>query len=810
MPGTEDSAFLKDVDDWRQQFAGILAQHHPQLSQHQVDDCAQRTIGDIIFLRLCEERRITIGVRLKDILRDSNVGSTFSRLIRKDAIDNDSVMAFDETLKDIIKKLYEPNGWYSISALSCKILGRIHEHFLEKIERTSSGQRSSAEEKSQTKKTNGVYYTPKYVVDYIVQNAVGGLLDGKTPEQVSKLRILDPACGCGAFLIGVYQKLLDWHLDWYHRNESITHSSHIYQRDSGEWCLNSSERKRILKNSIYGVDLDFRAVQITRWSLLLKALEGQDDESNKRLQPWPNGCVLPVAPNNIKCGNSLIGQNFSDRSQLDPLNDSQSQPPNAFDWGSEFPEVMYQGGFDAIIGNPPYRREIQNKRFLDGMNSTVFGRKYRTARMDFWYYFLHRGLELLKPEGVLSFITNAYWTASSGAEKLITELRDMARLDEIFYLNKLRVFTGVSGQHMILRITNVSDQASTTIKIAQSGSTRTAEPFVSGKAPVIEFNKTSDQLFRHGVIDLQPPAKQLLSKIDRGIPLSELGKIRQGIVENPPCINRKLNDKFDNTWQVGQGVFALCDQELASLNLPDNERQLIRDYYDLCDLDRYYIALKASRHLIYSTRKTCPAIDDYPIIREHLKQFERILECRRETRMGSNRWWHLHWPRDESLWLSPKIISLQMATRPSFVPTFEPVYVPFSVNVFVPRNTRCENVYYITAILNSRLIWKWLQHHAKRRGVGLEINGHVLARAPICEINFDRSNDRQRHARIVFLVQKTMSWNQRLRMTNSYNERTSIDRQINSIEQQIDSLICELYGLTNQEIRAVAAATRFE
>jgi hypothetical protein len=210
--------------------------------------------------------------------------------------------------------------------------------------------------------------------------------------------------------------------------------------------------------------------------------------------------------------------------------------------------------------------------------------------------------------------------------------------------------------------------------------------------------------------------------------------------------------------------------------------------------------------LIYSTRHTCPEVDAYPNIRAHLLRFRKIMEARRETRSGANSWWQLHWPRDESLWRSRKILSVQMGARPAFVSAERPVYVPFSVNVFVPFDQTEEHLHYITALLNSRLMWKWYRHHAKRRGVGLEINGNVLARTPVRTIDFSDPADKARHDRMVALVGRMLAAKQQLAAaTGTKQERHLYERKCAATDEQIDALVCELYGLTPRETASVEA-----
>ena len=194
-----------------------------------------------------------------------------------------------------------------------------------------------------------------YIVEYIVKNTVGEIIKDKTPNQVSNIKILDPACGSGSFLIEAYQYLLDWHLNYYLNNDPDKWKKgkepKIFEGKTG-LHLTLSERKSILKNNIFGVDIDKNAVEVTKLSLLLKVLEYEGLEVQQK--QLFNERVLPDLYNNIKCGNSLIGSDFYKEKDLSLFGNDEMQKVNVFDWDKAFPEIFKNGGFDCVIGNPPY------------------------------------------------------------------------------------------------------------------------------------------------------------------------------------------------------------------------------------------------------------------------------------------------------------------------------------------------------------------------------------------------------------------------------------------------------------------------
>ena len=366
-------------------------------------------------MRICEDRAIEEYGRLKALLQEDGVYARLMEIFREaDHRYNSGIFHFQEerdraeppdsltgtlvlddaTLKEIIQDLYFPDSPYVFSEIPAEILGQVYEQFLGKVIRLEEGHRAVVEDKPEVRKAGGVYYTPSYIVEYIVKNTVGRLLEGRTAAQAAEIRILDPACGSGSFLIGAYQFLLDWHLQWYRANlcplleksggaaspealrllpaaperradrrarriaaRAAQAALPVFKDSSGEWRLTTAERKRILQSSIYGVDIDSQAVEVTKLSLLLKVLEGESRESISSLLRYFKERALPDLGENIKCGNSLIGYDYYD--DHPNMSHEEARRINAFDWKTGFPEVFERGGFDAVIGNPPY---LENPR----------------------------------------------------------------------------------------------------------------------------------------------------------------------------------------------------------------------------------------------------------------------------------------------------------------------------------------------------------------------------------------------------------------------------------------------------------------
>ena len=466
---TVDDAFLTEIEDWRDLLAKNIALRNADLTTRELNFAVQRTIDRIVFLRICEDRGIEEYGRLQTQLNGTNVYKRLVQLFSQaDDRYNSGLFHFqrekerhedpdkltpnisidDKPLKDIINRLYYPESPYEFSVLSADILGQVYEQFLGKVIRLTAGHQAKVEEKPEVRKAGGVYYTPKYIVDYIVKNTVGKLVEDKKPKEVEKLKILDPACGSGSFLLGAYQYLLDWHLKWYINNEpdkwAKTKQPSIYQGPSPDpntpnWNLTTSEKKRILLNNIYGVDIDSQAVEVTKLSLLLKVLEGENNQTLANQLRMFHERALPDLGDNIKCGNSLVGPDFYQQQTM--LDDEDRYRVNVFDWEKEFPEIMKVGGFSNVIGNPPY---IRIQRIAHDEADYIY-RRYEspTSKIDLSLVFLEKGLQLLNRNGLAGFICTSQWLTTDYGKKLRHMLKD-GRLHAIVDFGSLPVFSSAS------------------------------------------------------------------------------------------------------------------------------------------------------------------------------------------------------------------------------------------------------------------------------------------------------------------------------------------------------------------------------
>jgi len=478
--GEVDAEFLKEIEGWRDTLARYIALRNPALSVHELNFAVQRTVDRIIFLRMCEDRGIEEYGRLLALTSGPHIYARLGDLYRQAEEKYDSgifdfqadtlsksLAVDDKVLKPILASLYYPQSPYEFSVLPPEVLGQVYEQFLGKVIRLTPAHRAKVEEKPEVKKAGGVYYTPTYIVDYIVRQTVGQLVVGKTPRQIAKIRIVDPACGSGSFLLGAYQCLLDYHRQWYEDHDPARYAKGkrpaVYQAPSpsppsqggagGGWRLTTAEKKRILLNNIHGVDIDRQAVEVTKLSLLLKVLEGESQETlGRQLALWRER-ALPNLGDNIKCGNSLIGPDYF-AAQLLP-DEEEMRRVNPFDWEAEFSEVMAAGGFDCVIGNPPYisfysRESIKPLRAVEKYLIRQFSDKVG-GRKNTFLMFLVQSVRLMSPNGYVAMIVPDTLTINDSYEatrRYLTSsnLSSVARLDfPVFFGPTVRTTIPILG-----------------------------------------------------------------------------------------------------------------------------------------------------------------------------------------------------------------------------------------------------------------------------------------------------------------------------------------------------------------------------
>ncbi len=429
---TLDREFLDDLSGWRLELAKDVAKHPKNrrvLNEHTLKECVQRILDRIVFLRVCEDRGIEETGTLLAILRlwqdhpGLSLYEQFNKLIdlRRSLYNGllfvqhecENLVVGDKILESIFKNINYPLSPYHFDEIGVEILGSIYERFLGQTIKLTAKQ-VRVEHKPEVRKAGGVYYTPQYIVNYIVDNTVGKLIVGKTPKQIEKLRVINIACGSGSFLLGALQKLIDYHEQYYTEHPKEIEEKHgvrdAYEDVQGRLVLSARKKKEILVNNIFGVDIDQQAVEVTQMSLYLKVLENENDATlNKPTMLALHEVLLPPLKNNVKCGNSLIGTDFLAQGEL--FDEESRRKVNPFDWEMEFGDIMKRGGFNCVIGNPPYGAELRK------IERGYLEQKFNLNTTDTSALMMRQAYELLKQNGRIGLIIPKPFIYASNWEK---------------------------------------------------------------------------------------------------------------------------------------------------------------------------------------------------------------------------------------------------------------------------------------------------------------------------------------------------------------------------------------------------------
>jgi hypothetical protein len=870
-----DEDFLITIEGWRLELARNLALRNPELTQRELNFAVQRIIDRIIFLRICEDRAIEDYGRLSALVNGNRVYPRLTRLFEDaDARYNSGLFHFkkepgrhetpdeltldldldDKLLRDILRGLYYPESPYQFSVISADILGQVYEQFLGKVIRLTEGHHAVVDDKPEVKKAGGVYYTPTYIVDYIVRQTVGKLVEGKTPKQVEKIRILDPACGSGSFLIGAYQFLLDWHLQFYLANSPVKWAKGgkpALVQAGKSWKLTIAERKRILLANIFGVDIDTQAVEVTKLSLLLKVLEGETGQTLQTIFRLFQERALPDLGDNIKCGNSLIGPDFYQQGELPLLTDDEKYRINVFDWHAEFPQIFrrrtaggelhdapppsdytmpgvplhgkystrkikvktappapveseWEGGFDAVIGNPPYVRQESLSDF-----KSYFEQHYEAfdGVADLYTYFMEKGVKLLRDGGLFSIIVSSSFLRATYGEPLRRTLKRHAAVVRIVDFGGLAVFANAKDTYVCVPLLAKGAKQSRVevSKVASLKNLKLVEHVAANRFAISHERLSAESWSLKSDAEAAVFAKMMRA----GKPLGEYVERRLFY-----GIKTGLNEAFEVT-AAQRTALTKSSPDSKALIKPFLGGQDIRRYC-IEDDRRFLIAIPCgwTREQMAKAKKGAADVSEraawnwfsseHPKLAGHLAPFMDALKKRQDQ---GDYWWELR-PCDYYQHLeAPKIIFPDICKGPRF-------YVDRS-GIYLANTAYCLGTddHYLLGFLNSRLFWFAISNISIPFGIRAgeyryRLIYQYMEKVPVRVINFSDKADKTAHDRMVKLVEQMLDLHKKPAGTRTPQEKTALERQITATDTQIDRLVYKLYGLTGAEIKLVRESTQ--
>jgi type I restriction-modification system DNA methylase subunit len=819
---TVDHEFLISLDNWRTYLATAISLKNRSLDEDEINFAVQQIIDRLIFLRIAEDR----GVEPYGLLREcithafsKKEGGAFRNLmevfrkadekynaglfdLKRDRV-TENLVIDHKVLKTIISEMYFPESPYEFSVIPVEIMGSAYEKFLGKQIKIDHAHRASIEEKPEIRKAGGVYYTPQYIVDYIVKNTVGKMIEGKSPGEISPLKIVDPACGSGSFLIGTYRYLLDYHRNYYTENGTKTGKKESPVTPDGE--LTSNEKKRILLNNIYGVDIDVNAVEVTKLSLLIKCMEGETQTTiEQQFKLWHDR-ILPTLDNNIKCGNSLVDEDFYDGViDFDPTQKS----VKPFNWQKAFPQVFtlrlpvepedvkilaarlrhvqkkadeiilklggkledpvdqYGNniGFDVVIGNPPYVRQESL-----GSLKKYYEKKYRVyhGMADLYSYFIERGFRLLSRKGLYGMIVANKWMRAAYGEPLRRFLQKQT-VEQIVDFGDLPVFEAATAYPCIL--------------IAHKGATENST-VESTSVKTLDFGQLDDYVLLNKLEIKQESMEDAGWNLAGEVENNLMRKIKNAGI----LLGKYVNGRIFYGIKTGLNEAFIIDHETKDQLISDdpNCQEIIKPLLTGKDVKRYIIP-ECNKYLIFSFKDI--SIDAYPSVKKHLDAFRQKLE----KRAGKQKWYELQsLPGKDAPYYAPKILYPDIAIKTQAVIDNQGFY---SVNTVYNIGVADK---YLLAILNSQLFHYYFSKITNSiRGGYLRFFSQYIEKFPVAQKN-------REYETICKLTDLITDLYAEIKTSKLPDKTEQLQNRIDHTNKRIDQLVYGLYGLSDEEIELV-------
>jgi len=795
---------------WRMELIEEITSRSP-LTPNEADILVNRLLNRLLFIRVCEDRGFGEQPNLESITCKSGssqdnrqlleqVRSSFRKYYERyntelfKLSEVDSFSFSEDTLIRIINGLHSPgfpSVKYDFSVIDADILGAMYEQYVRLRAAWQAPATISSDNVQQSflpalrttlvtgGKTSGIYYTPKYIVEHIVQQNVGHWFRSTPASIETAPSVLDMSCGSGSFLLAAYQRIVD--------------------RLSANNSLTIKEKHQLLTRCIFGVDRDPRAVEIARLNLWLIGL-------NSRVS-------LPDLSANILVGNSLLDpaiQGDSAALQLFFGTDWQQRKPIL--WKNAFPQQMAAGGFDIIVGNPPYVR-IQNmedqleKRFY----AEYFGAA--TGGFDLSVAFVEMALKLLKPGGMVGLIVSNALLKSNYAEHLRRRLTQDRVLRHVVDFTDQLVFRGVGAYTCLIFLQKPGPSSPKATSIFSLKSIPALQLRRSEENEVYDKQMVSGSIENRrlgsGPWVLVPDREQRLREklADRRPRLGELVRIFQGIKTG-------LDAAFilRVTRSIPEQGLVMAYSELTNKEHPF-ELALMKPLIKGGHMRRFHLV--SSDLMMLLPYKEAQLItedtlrDKYEHAWKYLEQVKGNLSSRpKVTKSGwGTKWYAFSYPKNLLLFPKPKLITPDIAAEASFAYDEDGV-VYFSGGVAggygLAMTSDKVTPQFLTGLLNSSLLDWYFQPGAARFREGYFLYESRFLRSQPIETYYDEKNNPKGIAvEVVSIVRQVIEAKKNIHTEGDSVSLARMVDHIQELEKKLDNLVFALYGLTQDEIKLV-------
>lgn len=584
-----DEVFLAQINQWRVSLSNeLFLKHDKYHSLDVLSDCVQEFINQIVFLRICEDKNLPLYHKLQDTIKDeSQLQLQLEELIRaadkryNSRLFSSESIVFDldsKVISDIIRGLYYPQSPYLFSIIEPNMLGKIYEIFLtEQLIFLDDGSIGLGEKKECVNRS--VVTTPTEIVKHMVEVTMSQLCKDKSPTELLDLKISDIACGSGIFLEEVFAYLQSYCVDWYIQNDI----EHLIEIGNGKYKLPLDEKKCILCSCIYGIDIDIHAVEVAKFSLLIKLIE--EETAPSVVDEFP---ILPDLSNNIFHGNALVSYDelndlsfdSSDLISLSPFNWEDMNVPNSF---------------DAIIGNPPYVSTEGMHSLLPPIEFAVYKKQYVSSHKQFdkYFIFLERAIRKVKSGGYICYIIpNKFFKIGAG-EKLRELIAEQKLLVSLVDFGDAQLFADKTIYSSIVLLQKSEQELFQYTSVDSVGNLWSREKVNSISLKSNTLNKLPWRL----TTDLE--FLSLLNELDRvSVPLTKHADIFNGIqtsAERPIPIywftSDEVVEETELTYRIQKGKFCHTIEKeiLKPYFKPTRKAEKGLNSYSILDTDKQII-----------------------------------------------------------------------------------------------------------------------------------------------------------------------------------------------------------------------------
>lgn len=820
-----DDFFLRQVRSWRERLAVDIHRHAPNLDPEELTYAVQLFLSRIVFLRICEDRDIEQCENLRRLANGSSFNALLAELRRADTFYNSGLFRLlddeglgirisDDVLSSIINELYYPLSPYTFAVVETEVLGEIYEQFLGEVITFNDQGDVEIVSKPEVRESGGVVPTPRYIVDAIVQRTMGPVLTDRSPADLADFTVADICCGSGVFLLSVFEFLLDHYLAWYQANDRHRHAGRtIYEVAAGEWRLTFDEKRRILLAHVRGTDIDNNAVEVARFSLLLKLIEGETGEGLRDFVARNRSPALPTLGGTIKTGNSLVSQGEWTAAR-GALPATLLERVNPFTWPDEFPAEMAAGGFDVIVGNPPYIR-IQNMMAYSPEEAAYYqnpASPYSTARQDnFDKYalFIERSLSLTHDGGRLGMIVPHKFMITQAGRALRRLMTATPTIEEIVHFGAQQVFGRQAANYTCLLVLNRSGAADVTVE--RVGALEAWRYGAAGQRALIAAGSLTEDTWQFANAEM----RDLFARVRAGCnrTLEQVADLRVGVQTSADKIYifKASAETIDTVslqwrgmnWPIERGILRPCilDVPIFSYRRAAPDTWMIFPY-------KLIPGAKGTRARLYQPDEMTQR---FPHCMAYFEARRAEMEGRSFAGGSAAEHQFYRFGRSQSLveMEEPKIIVRTLSLEARYTYDDEGIMItgggngPY--NMVRPLPDAEESNFFLLAILNHPLSEAMVRMNTSIFRGGYYSHGKQYIR----NLPVPQANVAQR-IEIEQLVSEAIAANDRADRARIPHQKTLHERNASALREQIEAAVTALFGLSRADmtlIRAVPVPT---